>query len=75
MAMKYQINWVELTPKLEEMVRQDPKEGHHRWFPELERIIPMRREALLQISAEAYLESVPESERHALIEKVKGATT
>ena len=66
MEDKYHINWNDLRVAL------DAKD-HHEWFDELERIILMKRDALLQIAAKSYLNLVSEGEQIELIEKLKGA--
>ncbi len=44
---------------------------HHEWFAELARVIPYNHDALLQLSAEAYLASIRETERNTLVQQLK----
>ena len=58
---------------LDEINLQLAAKDHHDWFKELARLIPCAYEALLQISAEAYLSSVSEAERSSLVAQIKAA--
>ena len=46
---------------------------HHEWFAVLADVIPYNYDALLQLAAETYLQSVPEGERVSLVNQLKAA--